>query len=139
MTKDVLVTVSGVQMDIDDTPIELVTAGTYYLKNGKHYVVYEEQAEENEPPTKNMVKFWDGHFEMTKRGGNHAVLVFDKGEKTSMVYSTPYGPLHMDVVTKELSIAETDEEFRVYLKYDLDINYNFVSECEVGFKVKARK
>ena len=138
MTKDVLITVSGVQKDIDDEPIELVTVGTYYLKNGKHYVLHDEQPEDNGPVTKNIVKFYENHFEMTKKGGNHSFLVFDKGEHTSMVYHTPAGPMQISVMTKELSMEETEEELRVYVKYSLDINYNFISQCEVHFKVQAR-
>lgn len=138
MTKDVLVTVSGVQMDIDETPIELVTTGTYYLKNGKHYVLYEEQAEEQAPLTKNTVKFYDGHFEMTKKGGANSFLLFDKGQKSSSVYNTPFGPLQIDVVTKEMDMMESEDELSVHIKYTLDINHNFVSECEVHFKVQAR-
>lgn len=138
MTKDVLVSVSGVQVDVDDEPIELVTVGTYYLKNGKHYVLYEEQPEDNGPVTKNVVKFYEGHFEMTKKGGNNSFLVFDKGQKTSMVYQTMVGPLQLDVLTKELSIVEREEEMQVHVQYSLDINYNFVSQCDVYFKVQAR-
>lgn len=138
MTKDVLITVSGVQMDIDETPIELVTTGTYYWKNGKHYVLYEEQTEEQGPVTKNTVKFYDGHFEMTKKGGANSFLLFDRGKKSSSVYNTPFGPLQIDVVTKEMSMTDSEDELRVYVKYTLDINYNFVSECEVHFKVQAR-
>lgn len=138
MTKDVLVAVSGVQMDVDDEAIELVTVGTYYLKNGKHYVLYEEQPEDNGPITKNVVKFYDGHFEMTKKGGNHSFLVFDEGKKTSMVYQTMVGPLQIDVMTKSLSITEQEDEIQVRVQYTLDINYNFVSECDVYFRVQAR-
>lgn len=139
MTKEVLITVSGVQMDIEDDPIELVTLGTYYFKNGKHYVLYEEQPEEGMPITKNVVKFYDEHFEMTKKGGNHSFLVFDRGKKTSMVYNTLVGPLQMDVMTKDLTIKESEDEFQIFVKYSLDINYNFISECEVHFKVQARR
>ena len=138
MTKDVLITVSGVQMDIDDTPIELVTTGTYYLKNGKHYVLYDEQAEDQVPVTRNTVKFYDGHFEMMKKGGVNSLLTFDNGKKSSSVYNTPFGPLQMDVVTKEMEISESEDELSVNIEYTLDINHNFVSECEVHFKVQAR-
>ncbi|MGN0428028.1 MAG: DUF1934 domain-containing protein [Agathobacter sp.] len=138
MTKDVLITISGMQFDLEDEPIELMIPGTYYLKNGKHYVMYEEQPEESEPVTKNLVKFHDGHFEMTKKGGNNSFLMFDLDKKTSTVYQTVAGPLQIDTVTHGLTIEETEDELRVNVKYALDINYNFVSECEVNFKVKAR-
>lgn len=138
MTKDVLITVSGMQFDIEDEPIELVTAGTYYLKNGKHYVLYEEQPEDSGPVTKNLVKFFNGHFEMTKKGGNNSFLLFDVNQKNSNVYNTVAGAIQIDVATHELSIIEKEEEIQVNIKYTLDINYNFVSECEVHFKVRAR-
>lgn len=67
MTKDVLVTISGNQFATDEGAVEVVTTGTYYMKNGKHYVLYEVQSEANGPVTKNRVKFHDGHFEMTKK------------------------------------------------------------------------
>lgn len=138
MKKDVLITISGMQFDIEEKPIELVTVGTYYCKNGKHYVLYEEQTEDNGQVTKNIVKFYDGHFEMTKKGGNNSFLLFDREKKTSTVYQTLAGPIQIDAVTRDLSIAETENELLVNVKYALDINYNFISECEVNFKVQAR-
>lgn len=138
MTKDVLITISGMQFDIEEKPIELVTVGTYYRKNGKHYVLYEEQTEDNGQVTKNIVKFYDGYFEMTKKGGNNSFLLFDREKKTSTVYQTLAGPIQIDAVTRDLSIAETENELLVNVKYALDINYNFISECEVNFKVQAR-
>ena len=44
----------------------------------------------------------------------------------------------MDVVTNEMDIFESEDELRVNIKYTLDINHNFVSECEVHFTVQAR-
>ena len=138
MTKDVLVTISGMQFDIEDEAIELITDGMYYLKNGKHYILYEEQPESSEPVTKNIVKFNDEQFEMTKKGGNNSYLLFNKGQKTSTIYQTPAGPMQINVTTHDISVTETEKELTVNIKYALDINYNFISECEVNFKVQAR-
>lgn len=138
MTKDVLITISGMQFNIEEEPIELVTVGTYYLKNGKHYVLYEEQAEGNGQVTKNIVKFYEGHFEMTKKGESNSFLLFEREKKTSTVYQTVVGPIQVDAVTSELSVEETENQLLVNVKYALDINYNFISECEVNFKVQAR-
>ena len=47
MTKEVLINISGLQMDVDpENPIEMVTTGAYYLKNGKHYILYDELSED---------------------------------------------------------------------------------------------
>ena len=62
MTKDVLVSISGMQMAIndgesnDDEPIEVLSPGTYYYKNGKHYVFFEEVAEGLQGVTKTQIK-----------------------------------------------------------------------------------
>ena len=138
MTKDVLITISGVQFDIEDEAIELVTDGTYYLKNGKHYIFYEEQPESNGPVINNMVKFNENSFEMTKKGGSNSHLLFNKERKTSTVYHTSAGPIQIDTVTRNFSVTETEQELTVKINYTLDINYNFISECEVNFKVQAR-
>ena len=43
MTKDVLVSISGAHMvDGDSDDVSVITAGSYFCKNGKHYVIYDE-------------------------------------------------------------------------------------------------
>ena len=138
MTKDVLISISGTQFDVGNGAIELVVSGTYYKKNGKHYVFYEEEAVTDSRITKNSVKFYDGHFEMTKKGGYTSFLMFEKDRKLSTIFETVAGPLQIDTLTKELTIEETDQEIVVNVKYALDINYSFVSDCHVVFKVQAR-
>ena len=58
MTKDVIVSISGLQMPAEGEaePVEVITVGDYYQKNGKHYVLYEEVNEGFEGSTKNIIK-----------------------------------------------------------------------------------
>ena len=43
MTKDVLVSVRGAHIaDGETNNLEVITAGSYYFKNGKHYIIYDE-------------------------------------------------------------------------------------------------
>ena len=56
MTKEVLLTISGLHFDTfsetpdeENVPIEVITPATYYLKNGKHYVLYDEMVEGKDP------------------------------------------------------------------------------------------
>ena len=46
MTKDVLLSISGLHYDVtgmvqeeENEPIEVITPAAYYYKNGKHYVI----------------------------------------------------------------------------------------------------
>ena len=69
MTKDVLITISGVQMlDDDDEDVEMVTRGDYYQKNGKHYIMYDEQMEGFEGTVKNIIKVSPGSVDIIKKG-----------------------------------------------------------------------
>ena len=48
MTKDILINISGLQMDVDpNDPIEMMTTGAYYLRNGgqSSHMVFEEGKE----------------------------------------------------------------------------------------------
>ena len=58
MTKDVLVKISGLQFaeDQDNGPVEIITTGNYYKKNGKHYILYDEVQEGFDGVTKSVIK-----------------------------------------------------------------------------------
>ena len=78
MTKDVLINISGLQMDVEpDNPIEMVTTGAYYLRNGKHYILYDELSEDNEV-TKNVLKIGPNSVELTRKGAQGSHMVFEE-------------------------------------------------------------
>ena len=70
MTKDVIVSISGLQMPAEGEaePVEVITVGDYYQKNGKHYVLYEEVNEGFEGSTKNIIKMQENCIDITKKG-----------------------------------------------------------------------
>ena len=58
MTKDVLISISGLQFagGENSEPVEVSTSGSYYKKNGRHYSLYDEVAEDTAGTTKNIIK-----------------------------------------------------------------------------------
>ena len=57
MTKEVLISISGIQMSgEEENDIEMVTIGDYYRKNGKHYIIYDEIPEGETEVIKNTIK-----------------------------------------------------------------------------------
>ena len=63
MTQDVLLTISGLHEmgDLnmeseDDEVLETITPAKYYLKNGKHYILYDEVVEGISGIIKNKIK-----------------------------------------------------------------------------------
>ena len=57
MTKEVMVTLSGLQLgDSGEDTVETVHIGEYYEKNGVHYLFFDELLEGHKTPIRNMMK-----------------------------------------------------------------------------------
>ena len=95
MTKEVLVTISGLQFspETDNESVELITSGSYYKKNGKHYIIYDEVNEGFSQTTRNIIKLNDDFMDITKRGVSNVHMMFEKNRKNVTYYYTPYGSL----------------------------------------------
>jgi len=83
MTKDVLISISGLQFAEGENsePVEVITSGSYYKKNGKHYILYDEVAEDTAGTTKNIIKLGDEVLDITKRGETNVHMMFEKDKK----------------------------------------------------------
>ena len=62
MEKDVLISIRGLQYLMDEEsgeqePVEVMTTGSYYKKNGHHFLIYDEATEGFDMMTHNMIKF----------------------------------------------------------------------------------
>ena len=69
MTKDVLVTVKGLQSMEDGSPpeeVEMVAKGEYYYKNGHHYIFYNETIEGFTEQNRNSIKISENSVEVKK-------------------------------------------------------------------------
>lgn len=137
MTKDVLVTVTGVQT-VGNAPIELVTPGTYYRKNGTHYLFYNESADGSESTTRNRVMFDDGQVDVKKNGYINVSFLFIEGKRTVSNYSTPFGSLPTAVTTTHLAVDESEREIQIVIRYALSIGGQDMEDCEVGIRIRPR-
>ena len=73
MTKDVLIKISGLQaMDGESDDVEIITAGDYFQKNGKHYIIYEEAMEGFEGTIRNDAQE-NGRFKKRRSHGSHGI------------------------------------------------------------------
>lgn len=141
MTKDVLVKISGLQFagEEDSDAIEVITSGNYYMKNGKHYILYEEVLEGSTEVAKNVIKLGNNTMEVTKKGPLTVHMVFEKDKKNVSYYSTPFGSLLIGIDTKSIQIEETDNDINVAVKYGLEINYEHTADCNITVNVKSKE
>lgn len=142
MTKDVLVSIAGLQFEAqEEEAIEMISAGDYYFRNGKHYVLYDElqtDSPEYASTVKCIIKMNNQQIEVIKKGPSAAHMIFELGQTHMTLYSTPYGDLMMGITTKSLTLTESEDLIKVNLTYALDVNYQFASDCTLSIEVKPR-
>ncbi len=139
MTKEVLITISGSQlMNGGNDDIEMMTTGMYYLKNGKHYITYDEVLEGFEGVVKNVIKIQPDSLDIIKTGVTNVHMTFEKNKKYLTCYATPLGGMMIGLNTKDIRVIEEEEGLKATVQYSLDINYEHVSECNIMVDIRSR-
>lgn len=145
MTKDVLVSVSGLQKAVnemesyDEEPIEVLSAGTYYFKDGKHFIFFEEMAEGIPGVTKTQIRLnGKDSLEVRKKGIANVNMVFEKNKNNRCFYQTPFGQINLGIFTKEIKIEESEDNINIRADYNMDVDYEPLAECTIRINVKPK-
>ena len=142
MTKDVLVFVQGMQFlemaAEPEEPIEILTPGTYYYRNGCHYIKYEEVIEGIAGTVSSMVKIRNKSIEVRKRGSANLHMIFEKDKKNITYYDTPFGKIQLGVFTTGVRIEEQENLIELEVDYSLDMNDNYVADCCLKMKIQGK-
>ena len=140
MTKDVLIKISGLQaMDGESDDVEIITAGDYFQKNGKHYIIYEEAMEGFEGTIRNVIKVTPRKMDVLKSGVATAHMVFEQDQKALTRYVTPMGEMVVGFSTNRIQLEENENSLKVSVDYSLDINYDHISDCSIVLDVCSRE
>ena len=81
MTKDIMLRISGVQFpdgEENSEEMEVITSGSYFEKDGRHYIKYDEVQEDSNEVIRNLLKIENGSLELTRRGMTNVHMVFEK-------------------------------------------------------------
>lgn len=140
MTRDVLIKISGLQrMDHDDDNVEVITTGDYFLKNGRHYVIYDEVVDGLGGNVRNTVKISPDAMDIRKQGAVGAHMVFELDKKNQTRYVTPMGELVVEISTNRIKMEEQEDRLSVSVDYSLDINYEHMSDCSITMDICSRE
>lgn len=141
MTRDIKITVKGVQWD--DTgnrdSTEITASGEYYFRNGSHYIFYEETGGDSGERVKNSLKLKGNLLELNKKGMVNGRMVFETGKRHVTDYATPYGILRMETETSRIGLSEEAEGIRITLEYELWMEQTRISVCELTMKLECAK
>ena len=146
MTKEVIVSISGLQMAVngtenndDDGPIEVFSPGTYYFKDGTHYIFFEEVAEGVSGVTKSQIRLHGTEtVEVMKKGVSNMHMVFDEGKSNRCFYKTPFGELDLGICTNSIIVSEEENEIDIQVEYVLEVCGDPWADCSININVKPR-
>lgn len=141
MTKDIILTISGLHDNEGavDAPIETMTPGQYFFKNGKHYVVYDEVLEGLDGTLKSTIKFTEDQVELIRNGAASARMVFVPGQEHMIIYQTPMGPLSISLYTDEIDAKIGKDRMSLKIDYSLKTEGIPISESTVHIEVCPRE
>ena len=140
MTNKVILSIKGVQHEFgEDGATEVITTGNYYLKNGKHYILYDEVIPETGEQISNTLKMTPNRIDMIKHGKYGTHMVFEPDTKNMSLYPTPYGMMEVCFNTFSVEVNEAEEEICTQIEYALEINDDFISDCTIEIRVQAKE
>lgn len=142
MNNNVLVTVHGLQHEIDDKEgIQTKQVGSYRLVAGKHVISYKEYfKDENtgkDAIISNLLKISGDTITLTKRGATNAEMTFKEGTTHTTFYETPFGSMQMRLDTTRVDINEENDKIEISIDYGLDMNYSHVSDCTITLIIES--
>ena len=141
MTKDIFLSLKGLQIENSEQAQELetITPADYYLRNGSHYVIYDEVTEGFEENTRNMIKFNDSCVEVSKKGLVNVHMVFEENKKNMTSYMTPYGNILIGIDTGSIFVEEEEKRIHVEVAYTREANYQYLADCRIEMNIKPRQ
>ena len=144
MTKDVLLSMKGIQFGITDDngkaeDVDVITNAEYYNRNGRHFVLFEETQEKTGDKIKSMIKFDDKLMEVTRRGAINTHMIFDMSAQNMSDYSTPYRSMLVGIDTRNISLTEQENRISVQVDYGLAVNYEHLSDCRINMEICPRE
>lgn len=141
MTKDIFLSLKGLQIENSEEAQELetITPADYYMRNGSHYVIYDEVTEGFEGTTRNMIKFSDSCLEVLKKGLVNVHMVFEENKKNMTSYMTPYGNILIGIDTGSIFVEEEEKKIHVEVAYTLEANYQYLADCRIEMNIQSRE
>ena len=139
MKKEIMISIEGKQKADGQSlqPIELLTEGTYYLKNGTHYISYKESDLTGFSGCTTTLKIKDEIVSMTRFGDSNTHFEFVRGRNFTTHYDTPYGSFSVDVLPDKVDVALEESEGSVALAYSLELGGNVsYNEFNIHYKEK---
>ncbi|MFV0361769.1 MAG: DUF1934 domain-containing protein [Suipraeoptans sp.] len=145
MNNDVILSITGLHFDDmaannnQNDKVEVITPAKYYLKNDKHYILYEEMIEGSRESITSKIKLSPDKVEIIKGGAFNTRITFERDRMNMSQYNTPYGDILIGTTTRHMSQEFGDDTIDIQILYSLEINDEWVADCDVVISIKNKR
>ena len=133
-----MITIKGTQVvDGQKEAIELLTDGTYAIRDGSFYICYDESEATGFKGSRTTLKYDPTHDQvtLTRRGATRSQLIIEAGRRHQCTYDTGYGNLILGVNGNRIESTLDEKGGEIRFRYSLDVNTVLASENGVSISV----
>lgn len=138
MTNADITIISRARTEEDCDETEFFTVGSFSEADGVYTIKYSENAEIGYESCHVTITINDESVIIERSAPAPSILTVEKGKKHHCVYGTPYGDFMMGINAFEVKNDVTSDGGKLYLRYSIDINSDFVSENELNLNIKLQ-
>lgn len=138
MSKRALISVSSRQnVKGDNDVIEVQTPGSYYKENEQYFAQYVETEVSGMEGTTTTLKIKPNKVLLIREGTTTTTMEFEKNNKYTTLYNTPYGALELVILTKELNVNLDEKGGDIFINYDMSVSGQVPQKTELNISIKA--
>lgn len=108
-------------IDAETDTIEEIAYGSYDEKNGKQYIRYKTEADEENHSISSIIIIDGDSLTIKRRGHTNSSMVYRAGKKHAFPYETPYGIIDMEIETDKLISTVDENGGTIELVYTLTV------------------
>lgn len=114
-----IVLISEKKSEHEEDRSEIVSAGGFYVRDGKFFITYQENADTGMGKTRIFLKIDDSGVVMRRTGDFQTIMEFFLGKTTEFLYRVPFGELTLKIKTYEIVNELTEKGGRLSFCYDI--------------------
>lgn len=141
MESNVWIKLRGSQeIDGESDSYELITEGTYRKEDGKYIVSYEGSEITGYENTTTTLSVDRDNVSMLRTGQSAPTqMIFEKGNKYTGQYETPFGFLYVGVITNDMNVDVDDDGGSIELDYYVQFNDNDMVKNALSVEITKKE
>ncbi|NLZ47714.1 MAG: DUF1934 domain-containing protein [Clostridiales bacterium] len=137
MGKKALISITSHHKASENDIIEVQTPGEYFKKDNKYYAEYEETKISGMEGTTTILEINPEKVVLMREGTTTAKMEFEKNNKYTTLYNTPYGVLELVISTRNIKVDIDDNGGDIYIDYDMSVAGQASYNTELNINIKA--